>query len=94
VIVDEPAMWNLIPAAKRDRVLIAAKAMCASRDTDDDDWHDGGGRDPCRCEAAGEGTCVAFGLYGQMAIDVIEALDRAKPIPLPAPPKASSEDSR
>jgi hypothetical protein len=79
VIVDEPAMWNLIPAAKRDRVMIAAKALCASRDTDDDDWHDGGGRDPCgQCETPAGGSCVAFGLYGQMALDVIEALDRAR----------------
>lgn len=69
MIVDEPAMWNLIPAAKRDRVMIAAKALCASRDTDDDGWG--------ACEHPGGGSCIAFGLYGQMAIDVIEALYRA-----------------
>lgn len=78
MVVDEPAMWNLIPATKRDRVLIAAKAMCRSRDTDDDDWHDGESRDECAgCDTPAGGSCVAFGLYGQMAIDVIEALDRA-----------------
>jgi len=77
MVIDEPAMWNLIPAAKRDRVLCAAKAMCRSRDTDDDAWHDGEGRDACgACDTPAGGSCVAFGLYGQMAVDVIEALDR------------------
>jgi hypothetical protein len=79
MIVDEPAMWKLIPLAKRERVMTAAKALCASRDTDDDGWHDGEGRDPCgQCDTPAGGSCVAFGLYGQMALDVIEALDRAK----------------
>ncbi len=77
MLVDEPVMWNLIPTHKRERVMIAAKAMCQSRDTDDDDWHDGEGRDACSgCDTPGGGSCVAFGLYGQMALDVIEALDR------------------
>ncbi len=78
MIVNEPAMWNLIPVAKRSRIMIAAKALCRSRDTDDDDWFEGEGRDGCRdCDTPAGGSCVAFGLYGQMAIDVIEALDRA-----------------
>lgn len=64
--VDEPAMWRLIPAHKRERVLIAAKAMCRSRDADETE-------EACTCDNA---HCIAFGLYGQMAIEVIEALDR------------------
>jgi hypothetical protein len=78
MIVDEPAMWGLIPAARRPLVMIAAKAMCQSRDTDDDGWNDGEGRDVCKgCDTPAGGSCVAFGLYGQMAVDVIEALHRA-----------------
>jgi hypothetical protein len=76
MIVDEPVMWSLIPEHKRDRVMAAAKAMCRSRDTDDDDWHEGAGRDHCgSCDMSAGGSCVAFGLYGQMAIDVVDALD-------------------
>ena len=77
MIIDEPAMWNLIPASKRDRVLCAAKAMCSSRDADDDLWHDGEGRDDCTgCDTPAGGSCVAFGLYGGMALAVVEALDQ------------------
>ncbi len=77
MVVDEPAMWNLIPERLKPRVEAAAKAMCRSRDTDDDDWHDGEGRDHCgACDTPAGGSCVAFGLYGQMAIDVVEALDK------------------
>lgn len=76
MVTDEPVMWNLIPAHKRERVMCAAKAMCRSRDTDDDLWNDDEGRDACAgCDTPEGGSCVAFGLYGQMAIEVIEALD-------------------
>lgn len=75
MVVDEPVMWNLIPEAKRDRVLCAAKAMCRSRDAGDDDddetfAHCDG------CDTPEGGSCVAFGLYGQMALEVIESLDK------------------
>lgn len=75
MVVDEPAMWNLIPEAKRARVLLTAKAMCRSRDADEDLENDPSGCGECGTEAGG--SCVAFGLYGQMAVDVVEALDRA-----------------
>ena len=75
MVVDEPAMWNLIPAAKRERVLCAAKAMCRSRDVEDDE--DDESADHCKdCDTEHGGSCVAFGLYGHMALEVIEALDR------------------
>lgn len=75
MVVDEPAMWNLIPEAKRAKVMIAAKALCRSRDADEDVDDELGG---CgNCDTTEAGSCVAFGLYGQMAVDVIEALDRA-----------------
>ncbi len=77
MVVDEPAMWSLIPDRLKPRVDAAAKALCRSRDTDDDDWHEGEGRDDCRgCDTPEGGSCVAFGLWGQMAIDVVEALDK------------------
>ena len=72
MIADEPAAWNLIPAHKRERVECVAKAMCRSHDADD-------GRDAedyCGCCDTPEGgSCIAFGLWGQMAIAVVEALD-------------------
>ena len=78
MIIDEPAMWHLIPLAKRERIMIAAKAMCQSRDADDDLWDDNEGSAACDgCDTPGGGSCVAFGLWGQMALEVIEALDRA-----------------
>lgn len=68
-------------AAKDDRlkhkVECAAKALCQSRDVDDDNWHDGEGLDGCGgCDTPAGGSCVAFGLYGQMAFDVVVALER------------------
>lgn len=75
MVVDEPAMWKLIPKAKRDKVMIAAKALCRSRDADEDVDDDLGG---CRnCDMPEGGSCLAFALFGHMALDVIEALDRA-----------------
>lgn len=75
MIADEPAMWNLIPEAKRPKVMIVAKALCRSRDADEDmDDEPGGCGD---CDTPTGGSCLAFCLYGQMAVDVIEALDRA-----------------
>lgn len=75
MVVDEPIMLKLIPAAKRTKVLIVAKAMCRSRDADEDIEDEAGG---CgECDTPSGGSCIAFGLYGQMAVDVIEALDRA-----------------
>lgn len=72
MVHDEPAMWNLMPERQRNRVLIAAKAMCQSRELDDD------GEDHCgACDTPAGGSCVAFGLWGHMALNVIEALDRA-----------------
>lgn len=72
MVVDEPAMWNLIPAHKRERVLCAAKAMCRSRDAGDDD-----DLSHCDdCDTPEGGSCVAFGLYGQTALEVVEALDK------------------
>lgn len=73
MVIDEPVMWNLIPEAKRARVMCAAKAMCRTRDaTDDDEDED----IHCEgCDTPEGGSCIAFGLYGHMAIEVIEALD-------------------
>lgn len=74
MVIDEPVMWNLIPADKRERVLCAAKAMCRSRDGDEGDDED---EPHCNgCDTPAGGSCVAFGLYGHMAIEVVEALDR------------------
>ena len=76
MVIDEPAMWNLIPQAKRERVMCAAQAMCRSKDACDDE--DDETPNHCAgCDTPTGGSCVAFGLYGQMAISVIEALDRA-----------------
>ena len=73
MVIDEPAMWNLIPVAKQERVMCAAKAMCRSRDAEDDDLEHCGS-----CDTPEGGSCVAFGLYGHMALEVIEAMDRAE----------------
>lgn len=71
MVIDEPAMWNLIPESKRERVMCVARAMCQSRDSTDDEM------DYCiGCDTIEGGSCVAFGLYGHMAIEVIEALDK------------------
>jgi hypothetical protein len=76
MVIDEPAMWNLIPEAKRERVLCAAQAMCRSKDACDDE--DDETVDHCAgCDTPSGGSCLAFGLYGHMALEVIEALDRA-----------------
>lgn len=80
MVVDEPVMWNLIPEAKRERVMCAAKAMCRSKDACDDEADET--PDHCAgCDAPTGGSCVAFGLYGHMALEVIEALDRIAPSP-------------
>jgi hypothetical protein len=76
MVIDEPAMWNLIPATKRDRVLCAAKAMCRSRDADDGDDPDDYNVHCEDCDTPKGGSCIAFALYGHMALEVIEALDR------------------
>jgi hypothetical protein len=77
MVIDEPAMWNLIPAAKRGRIMCAAKAMCSSRDAEDDLFNEEEGREDCTgCDTPQGGSCIAFGIYGQMALAVIEALDR------------------
>ncbi|MEV5021385.1 hypothetical protein MRBLMA1_001207 [Sphingobium sp. LMA1-1-1.1] len=75
MVVDEPAMWNLIPEAKRAKVMIAAKALCRSRDADED--MDDGLGGCANCDTPAGGSCLAFGLFGHMAVDVVEALDRA-----------------
>ncbi|PHQ58829.1 MAG: hypothetical protein COC10_13785 [Sphingobium sp.] len=94
MIIDEPAMWNLIPVQKRDRIMVAAKALCRSRDADDDEWAEGAGRDACAdCDTPQGGSCIAFGLFGQMAIDVIEALDCADRAGSRANPDGARETS-
>lgn len=75
MVIDEPAMWNLIPEHKRERVICVAKALCQSREAEDDE--DDETPNHCgSCDTPTGGSCVAFGLYGQMAIDVVEALDK------------------
>lgn len=76
MIDHEPLFAATLPPAQLRRVEIAAKAMCRHRDLDDECWHDGEGRDECTCDHLGGGSCVAFGLYGDIALAVIEALDR------------------
>ena len=66
MVDDEPALWASIPLAQRNRVLIAAKAMCNHPDSADDE--------PCTCDTDG-GSCIAFGLYGGMAFAAVKALD-------------------
>lgn len=68
MIRDEPAFYAKIPPRLREQVVIAARAMCRHRDEDAD-------HEACRCDVDG-GTCVAFGLYGDHAFAVVDALDR------------------
>jgi hypothetical protein len=73
VITDEPKFASLLSGKQLRRVEIASKAMCQSREPDDDDENYCAG-----CDTAEGGTCLAFGLYGDMALAVIEALDRER----------------
>lgn len=69
---DEQVAWGLMPDRTKAKVECVAKAMCRSREPDDDDdepYCEG-------CDTPAGGSCVAFGLWGNMAIAVVEALDR------------------
>jgi hypothetical protein len=63
MVLDEPALWATVPERLREKVDVAAVAICkASGECGD---CPGGGR-----------SCVAFGLYGVEAIAAVDALDR------------------
>ena len=74
MILDEPAFASTLPPAKLRRVEVVAKAMCRHSDADEEFEDE---RDHCaNCDTPEGGSCVAFGLYGGVALAVIEALDR------------------
>jgi len=65
MIADEPAFWSSIPEYQRDRVKLAAKAICKSMAEEDEE--------PCNCTKPS--NCVAVGLFGQYALAAVQALD-------------------
>ncbi len=75
MIPDEPKFSALLSGRQLVRVEAAARAMSQSREPDDDDEESYCGN----CGTDEGGSCLAFGLWGGMALAVIEALDRLSP---------------
>lgn len=75
MVLDEPKLWNSIPAALQPRVECAAKAMCRSVDMGDEGDDDHPDRACLNCDTPAGGTCIAFGLYGHMALEVVKSLE-------------------
>lgn len=75
MVDDEPTFWKSIPKHRRNRVMLAAKTMCKTMcqtfgAKDDDEL------DCCAdCDTPKGGSCVAFGLFGDMAAAVVAALE-------------------
>lgn len=71
MVKDEPTLWKSIPKHQRNRVMLASKVMCRTFGSDDGDE-----RDHCAdCGTPEGGSCVAFGLFGNMAAAVVAALE-------------------
>jgi hypothetical protein len=70
MIDDEPAFAAKLSPHKLHRVTIAAKGICQSRLGDDDELYS------CEeCDTVKGGSCVAFGIWGDIALAAVEALD-------------------
>lgn len=69
MVDDEPALWATIPDRLKPNVEVAAEAMCRHRSEGDEF------EDDCTCHLKGGGSCIAFGLYGDLALDAVKAID-------------------
>lgn len=67
MVNDEPALWASIPDRLKPNVEAAAKAIC--RMATNEYSH------AMCCIDANDGTCVAFGLYGNEAFAAAKAID-------------------